>query len=48
MDGDLIISFDQGFARYENGAWTGTLTTLQPGQGYEYLSNANGSKTVTF
>ena len=48
VDGDLIISFDQGFARYENGAWTGTLTTLQPGQGYEYLSNANGSKTVTF
>ena len=46
-EGDLINSFDDGFARYENGAWTGTLTSLVPGKGYVYVSR-EGDKTVTF
>ena len=41
-EGDLINSFDEGFARYEvdgegNGSWIGTLTTLLPGHGYVYV-----------
>lgn len=32
-DGDQIVSQD-GFAVYSNGAWTGTLTVLNPGRAY--------------
>ena len=46
MEGDLINSFDEGFARYEvdgegNGVWVGTLSTLLPGHGYVYVRVAN-------
>ena len=47
-DGDKIISQDEGFATYENGAWTGTLTTLEPGHGYVYVSAAQEAKTLKF
>lgn len=47
-DGDKIISQDEGFATYQNGAWTGTLTTLQPGHGYIYVSVAQEDKTLRF
>ena len=46
--GDKIISQDGGFAIYNGTAWEGTLTTLQPGHGYVYVSNASGTKTVVF
>ena len=36
--GDKIVSQDGGFAIYNGNAWTGTLTTLQPGKGYLYIS----------
>ena len=48
VEGDKVISQDGGFAIYNGSAWEGTLTTLQPGQGYEYLSRDSGAKTVTF
>ncbi len=44
-DGDTISSLTQS-AIYQNGAWTGTLTHLQPGQGYVYHSNAEVDKTL--
>lgn len=47
-EGDKINSQDEGFAIYENGQWTGRLTTLQPGHGYVYMSNASQSQTLIF
>jgi len=32
----------------EYNLWYGTLTTLEPGQGYMYKSNSSSSKTLTF
>lgn len=46
-DGDTISSSTQS-AVYQNGAWTGTLTTLQPGHGYIYVSVAQEDKTLRF
>ena len=48
MEGDKITSQAENFAIYENGAWTGPLTTLQPGHGYIYMSNDTQNKTITF
>ena len=48
VEGDKINSQDEGFAIFENGAWGGSLTTLYPGHGYVYISNATGSKTLVF
>lgn len=44
-EGDTISSPTQN-AVYQSGAWTGTLTHLQPGQGYIYYSNAQVEKTL--
>ena len=44
--GDKVISQDEGFAVYENGAWSGTLVNLQPGKGYVYISNDTEPKTL--
>ena len=52
-EGDKIISQDEGFAIYTItegvGSWSGplTLTTLKPGRGYVYISNASVNKTLT-
>ena len=50
-NGDKIISQDGGFAIYtvteEGSGWSGTLSELQPGKGYIYISNSEDSKTVT-
>ena len=45
-EGDTITDASGITATYQNGAWTGTLTTLQPGQGYVYVSNATSNKTL--
>ena len=45
-EGDKIISQDEGFAVFEDGEWHGTLTTLVPGKGYVYVSNATEPKTL--
>ena len=45
---DKIISQDGGFAIYNGTAWEGTLTTLEPGKGYVYVSTAAWSKTIVF
>ena len=46
-EGDKVVSQDEGFAIYENGAWVGTLGTLQPGRGYVYVSKDAETKTLT-
>ena len=46
--GDKLVSQDGGFAIYNGNAWVGTLTSLQPGRGYVYISVATQSKTLTF
>ncbi len=45
-EGDKVISQDEGFAVYNGSVWEGTLTTLKPGKGYVYISNATTSKTL--
>lgn len=40
-EGDQIIAQNGASAIYENGTWTGTLTTLVPGKGYVYVSNVS-------
>ncbi len=41
-EGDFIVGQD-GMTTYSNGQWTGTLTEMQPGQGYMYRSVSNKS-----
>lgn len=47
MDGDIIAS-QTGFAAYANGAWEGTLETLNPGSGYLYKSASDRNLTFDF
>lgn len=46
--GDKVVSQDGGFAVYNGTAWKGTLTSLQPGKGYVYVSVASLNKTMSF
>ncbi len=46
--GDKVVSQDGGFAIYNGSTWVGTLTSLQPGKGYVYISVATQSKILTF
>lgn len=45
-EGDMVKA-KGGFIIFQHGAWTENIT-MQPGQGYLYYSNANGSKNVKF
>ena len=47
FEGDKVISQEDGFAIYENGAWVGTLGTLQPGKGYVYVSKDAETKMLS-
>ena len=44
-EGDVMAG-QSGFAIYEGGLWTGTLTALQPGRGYMYRSKS--TKPLTY
>ncbi|MDO5315545.1 MAG: hypothetical protein Q4F82_05505 [bacterium] len=46
--GDKVVSQDGGFAVYNGTTWKGTLTSLQPGKGYVYVSVASLNKTMSF
>ena len=46
--GDKVVSQDGGFAIYNGNAWSGTLTSLQLGKGYVYVSVASLNKTMSF
>ena len=45
--GIVINSQDDGFARYENNAWSGTLSAIEPGQMYKIKTNAAVSLNLT-
>ena len=49
-DGDIIKSYDQGFAAYYEilGGWFGSLTQMQPGVGYMYYSNNESDATLVY
>ena len=42
-EGDRITYLGGGFAEFSNGAWTGTLETMSPGQGFLYKSVSGNS-----
>ena len=46
-EGDIIKN-RQKMAIYSGGAWTGDLRVLTPGEGYFYLSNAEGNKEFIY
>ena len=46
--GDKINSQEEGFAVFNGTMWSGTLTSLQPGKGYVYISVASLNKTMSF
>jgi hypothetical protein len=45
--GDMVIS-QTAFAFYTGSEWRGTLTTLEPGQGYIYYSNVEEDRIFVF
>ena len=47
VNGDKVQSQNSN-ANYNNGRWTGRLTTLEPGQGYIYQSGVSESRTLVF
>ena len=46
-NGILINSQDDGFARYENGSWSGTLQGFEPGQMYKIAAQTTDPITLT-
>ena len=47
VSGDIIMS-QAGSAAYLGNQWRGTITNLEPGQGYIYRSNATNARTLVF
>ena len=47
QEGDMVKN-QSGFSVYTGSEWLGTLTAMQPGDGYAYLSNATKEKTFNF
>jgi hypothetical protein len=47
LRGDMVLSHT-AFAVYTDDGWKGTLTTLEPGQGYIYTSASYEDRTFTF
>ena len=49
LDGDQLISKTQTTTWHESqNMWSGTLTTLTPGQGYMFYSNSDTPRTLVF
>ena len=42
-EGDCLTNLEGGYANFTDGAWTGTLNTMIPGQGYLYKSASDKS-----
>ena len=47
LEGDMVKN-QSSFSVYTGSEWLGTLTAMQPGDGYAYLSNATKEKTFNF
>ena len=47
ISGDQVKSKDNGSSTYTN-RWRGTLTTLEPGQGYIFKSSTQSNRTLVF
>ena len=47
VNGDMVKS-KSGVTTYNGTTWRGQLTTLEPGQGYIYKSNASTTRTFYF
>ena len=43
-----VIKGIHSYATFSNGTWSGTLNTLEPGQGYMYGSKSSRPKTLVF
>ena len=48
VNGDMVVSQSNGSATYTGGRWRGSLTTLEPGQGYNYKSASSTTKVLRF
>ena len=48
VNGDMVVSQSNGSATYTGGRWRGSLTTLEPGQGYNYKSASSTTKVLWF
>ena len=48
VEGDRIVSKDDGFAVYNGTAWEGNLQVLRPGQGYMFYNAYNGQRALMF
>ena len=46
-NGDKVKSRNNN-TQYLGGSWRGALNTLEPGRGYMYISNSQGTRTFTF
>jgi hypothetical protein len=46
-EGDVVKS-EGGSISYSGGYWRGDFTTLNPGKGYIYYSNATVDKTLNY
>ena len=44
-EGDYIVNIEGGFSQYDGTQWTGTLSTLNPGQGYLFKSASDKELT---
>lgn len=48
VNGDRIVSKDEGFAEFTDGKWSGTLAAMRPGEGYMFYNASNETKLVTY
>ena len=47
-NGDVVKSQNNGMATYNGTRWRGSLSTLEPGQGYIFNSAVSGERTLIF
>ena len=48
MNGDKVMSLNEGSANFNQGSWSGGLSTLQPGQGYKLEVTTTVPRTFVF
>ena len=48
VNGDKVMSLTGDSTNYNQGSWSGSLSNLQPGQGYKYKVTTTGQRTLVF